>query len=330
MLTWVGWPNGLRWWLASICESVWPGLYVVRVSFLSSAAPSSKTVKQNIQEIEETRPTPASCCCCCCCCLFICLFIYFLFHKCPYHHGLCWRLDCFLSQGGIYVFQLFDSQSGGVSLVCVCVVETVVIGWGYGKFSLSLETYPHCTAPDNTAASDCYWVDTVTCLMCWCHAWVLIRWVFDCLFIRLSVMFVCLFVRLRKLASHLAILFVICCCFCWCFLSSFFLVNSLLVWLPYAFSLYCFLRLFSSVCCCCCCCCCVYRFSCCYSAAVGVFRVLSAWLSFGSCCLLLVSVVLLHVMSCSHCVCLCLYYPYCVFPSVLYEIILIFLLHVWA
>lgn len=114
------------------------------------------------------------------------------------------------------------------------------------------------------------------------------------LFVYPFVCHICLFVRLRKLASHLAILFVICCCFCWCFLSSFFLVNSLLVWLPYAFSLYCFLRLFSSVCCCCCCC--VYRFSCCYSAAVGVIRVLSAWLSFGSCCLPLVSVVLLHVM----------------------------------
>ena len=38
-------------------------------------------------------------------------------------------------QGGIYVLNIFDSQSGGFSLICVVVLEAVAVSWGYGEYS---------------------------------------------------------------------------------------------------------------------------------------------------------------------------------------------------
>ncbi|PFX19592.1 Sodium- and chloride-dependent GABA transporter 1 [Stylophora pistillata] len=35
------------------------------------------------------------------------------------------------SQGGIYVLNIFDSQSGGFSLICVVALEAVAVSWGY-------------------------------------------------------------------------------------------------------------------------------------------------------------------------------------------------------
>ncbi|XP_058962097.2 sodium- and chloride-dependent GABA transporter 1-like [Pocillopora verrucosa] len=45
-------------------------------------------------------------------------------------------LSC-VTKGGIYVLNIFDSQSGGFSLICVVVLEAVAVSWGYGvdKFS---------------------------------------------------------------------------------------------------------------------------------------------------------------------------------------------------
>ncbi|XP_027046770.1 sodium-dependent noradrenaline transporter-like [Pocillopora damicornis] len=45
-------------------------------------------------------------------------------------------LSC-VTKGGIYVLNIFDSQSGGISLICVVVLEAVAVSWGYGvdKFS---------------------------------------------------------------------------------------------------------------------------------------------------------------------------------------------------
>ena len=39
-------------------------------------------------------------------------------------------------QGGMYVFNLFDIQSGGISLLFIGFCEAAVIGWGVGKFTL--------------------------------------------------------------------------------------------------------------------------------------------------------------------------------------------------
>lgn len=41
------------------------------------------------------------------------------------------------SQGGIYIFNLFDIQSGGISLLFVGFCEAAVIGWGVGTETLS-------------------------------------------------------------------------------------------------------------------------------------------------------------------------------------------------
>lgn len=39
----------------------------------------------------------------------------------------------FRYQGGMYVFNLFDMQSGGISLLFIGFCEAAVIGWGVGK-----------------------------------------------------------------------------------------------------------------------------------------------------------------------------------------------------
>ena len=39
----------------------------------------------------------------------------------------------FIIQGGMYVFQLFDNQAGGISLVLIALLEVLGIGWFYGK-----------------------------------------------------------------------------------------------------------------------------------------------------------------------------------------------------
>ena len=38
-----------------------------------------------------------------------------------------------LFQGGMYVFQMFDYQSGGISLILVALMETIAISWFYGE-----------------------------------------------------------------------------------------------------------------------------------------------------------------------------------------------------
>ena len=40
-------------------------------------------------------------------------------------------------QGGMYVFNLFDIQSGGISLLFIGFCEAAVIGWGVGKLANS-------------------------------------------------------------------------------------------------------------------------------------------------------------------------------------------------
>lgn len=37
-------------------------------------------------------------------------------------------------QGGIYVLNVFDSQSGGLSLIFVVIFEAVAVSWGYGRY----------------------------------------------------------------------------------------------------------------------------------------------------------------------------------------------------
>lgn len=38
-----------------------------------------------------------------------------------------------LRQGGMYVFQMFDYQAGGISLVLIAFLETMGVGWFYGE-----------------------------------------------------------------------------------------------------------------------------------------------------------------------------------------------------
>ncbi|KAL9984764.1 hypothetical protein ACROYT_G007097 [Oculina patagonica] len=37
-----------------------------------------------------------------------------------------------VTQGGLYVFEMFDIQSGGISLVLIALLESIAIGWVYG------------------------------------------------------------------------------------------------------------------------------------------------------------------------------------------------------
>ena len=46
------------------------------------------------------------------------------------HLAICFSFH--FSQGGIYVLNLFDSHSGGLSLVLVVIFEAVAVSWGYG------------------------------------------------------------------------------------------------------------------------------------------------------------------------------------------------------
>lgn len=39
-----------------------------------------------------------------------------------------------LYQGGMYVFQMFDAQAGGISLVLIALLEVLGIGWFYGEY----------------------------------------------------------------------------------------------------------------------------------------------------------------------------------------------------
>ncbi|XP_031574793.1 sodium- and chloride-dependent GABA transporter 1-like [Actinia tenebrosa] len=47
-----------------------------------------------------------------------------------------------ITQGGMYVFQMFDYQAGGISLVLVALLEVIGIGWCYGvdNFSRDIES----------------------------------------------------------------------------------------------------------------------------------------------------------------------------------------------
>lgn len=40
-------------------------------------------------------------------------------------------------QGGIYVLNVIDSQSAGLSLVFVVIFEAVAVSWGYGRYLYS-------------------------------------------------------------------------------------------------------------------------------------------------------------------------------------------------
>lgn len=52
------------------------------------------------------------------CLFFLCLISYLI------------GLSC-VTKGGIYVLNIFDSQSGGFSLICVVALEAVAVSWGY-------------------------------------------------------------------------------------------------------------------------------------------------------------------------------------------------------
>ena len=53
-------------------------------------------------------------------------------------------LQCYVAfislKGGLYVFEMFDIQSGGISLVLIALLETIAIAWVYGEKS-KLECY---------------------------------------------------------------------------------------------------------------------------------------------------------------------------------------------
>ncbi|KAL9950962.1 hypothetical protein ACROYT_G043544 [Oculina patagonica] len=63
------------------------------------------------------------------CLLFLCIFQYVI------------GLSC-VTQGGIYVLSIFDSQSGGISLMSVVIFEAVAVSWGYGvdKFCANIKS----------------------------------------------------------------------------------------------------------------------------------------------------------------------------------------------
>jgi len=44
------------------------------------------------------------------------------------------KLTFNFQQGGIYVLNIFDSQSGGLSLIFMVIFEAVAVSWGYGRW----------------------------------------------------------------------------------------------------------------------------------------------------------------------------------------------------
>ena len=55
--------------------------------------------------------------------------------------NVCGNLLC-LFQGGMYVLNLYNWQSGGVSLLFLALFEVVTVAWGYGadRFAKDIET----------------------------------------------------------------------------------------------------------------------------------------------------------------------------------------------
>lgn len=54
--------------------------------------------------------------------------------------GFDFDLPFHFQQGGIYVLNIFDSQSGGLSLIFVVIFEAVAVSWGYGRWLAMLNT----------------------------------------------------------------------------------------------------------------------------------------------------------------------------------------------
>ena len=91
--------------------------------------------------------------------------------------------DTFPSQGGIYIFTLLDQFVSVLFVMLTSVIECVIIGWLYGKYTLNrLSVYLlFFVWPNSVQLLSCQFSFIVSSLSCWFSAIVLSAFSFQSL-----------------------------------------------------------------------------------------------------------------------------------------------------